>query len=66
MLVRVCWQGGCKVCVAGGVVCVGILLPSIFSAVVQSGGFEAGTVLPLFLLWGGRRRSHAVVEQAER
>jgi hypothetical protein len=30
------------------------------AAVVQLGGFEAGTVLSLIPLWGGRRRSHAV------
>ena len=38
----------------------------LLAAVVQLGGFEAGTVLALIPLWGGKRRSHAVVEQAER
>jgi hypothetical protein len=48
-------------CVAGWVVCVGSFLHSLLSAAVRPlGGFEAGTVLSLIPLWGGRRRSHAL------
>jgi hypothetical protein len=36
------------------------VLGFILAAVVQGREFEAGTVLLLIPLWGGRRRSHAV------
>jgi hypothetical protein len=54
------WVGrlGAILCVVGWVVCVWGFL--FCSAVVQLGGFVAGTVLSLIPLWGGRRRSHAV------
>ena len=58
--------GWVQVCVVGWVVCVGC--PSLFTcgcsgAVEWSGGWY---VLPLIPLWGGRRRSQASIEQAER
>ena len=52
MLFRQWW-----VCGRLGFVCWGFLL---LSAVVQLGGFEAGTVLSLIPLWGGGGRSHAL------
>jgi hypothetical protein len=55
----VCFLGGGL----GSILCwrwVGLCVLGFLAAVVQLDGFEAGTVLSLIPLWGGRRRSHAV------
>jgi hypothetical protein len=49
--------GWVRFCVCVGWGCVSWIL---LAAVVQLRGFEAGTVLSLIPLWGGRRRSLAV------